>query len=77
MHYVANQPRKAQDHFYGVREAKPDLVGIAIYDRLDQTPPTDPNLTQPCGVGASWRITCVRREVLLDFAGAEGRGHAR
>ena len=44
VHYVANQPRKAQDHFYGVREAKPDLVGIAIYDRLDQTPPSDPQL---------------------------------
>lgn len=75
VHYVANQPRKAQDHFYGVREAKPDLLGIAIYDRLDQTPPSDPNLTQ-----LMWRqrelenYLCLR-DVLLDFASAEGRRH--
>ena len=31
--YVGNQPRKARDHFYGLREAKPDLAGIGIYDR--------------------------------------------
>jgi len=46
VHYVANQPRKAQEHFYGVREAQPDLIGIAIYDRLDREPPSDPNLIQ-------------------------------
>jgi hypothetical protein len=34
VHYVANQPRKAQEHFYALREARPDLAGIAIYDRL-------------------------------------------
>lgn len=44
VHYVANQPRKAQEHFYGLREAKGDLTGLAIYDRLDQEPPADPNL---------------------------------
>jgi hypothetical protein len=46
VHYVANQPRKAQEHFYGVREAQADLVGIAVYDRLPQVPPSDPHLTQ-------------------------------
>jgi hypothetical protein len=41
VHYVAtNLPQKARDHFYGLREAKPDLLGIAIYDRLDK-PLTD------------------------------------
>ncbi len=34
--YVTNQPSKARSHFYGLREAKPDLVGVAIFDRLDQ-----------------------------------------
>ena len=28
--YVGNQPKKARDHFYGLREAKSDLVGISI-----------------------------------------------
>lgn len=46
VHYVLNQPRKAQEHFYGLREAKPDLVGIAVYDRLENSPPADPNITQ-------------------------------
>ena len=32
VHYVANQPSKARDHFYGLKEAKPDLVGVAIFD---------------------------------------------
>lgn len=34
--YVANQPPKARDHFFGLREAKPDLVGIAIFDSIAQ-----------------------------------------
>lgn len=37
VYYVgANQPQKARDHFYGLREAKGDLVGIAVFDRLDR-----------------------------------------
>lgn len=34
VHYVANQPSKARDHFFGLREAKPDLVGAAIFDSI-------------------------------------------
>ena len=30
-----NLPQKARDHFFGLQEAKRDLVGIAIFDRLD------------------------------------------
>ena len=72
VHYVANQPRKAQEHFYALREAKPDLVGIAIYDRLEQPLPKDPNLTQQM-----WRrrelenYLCVR-ETLLAYAQKKG-----
>ncbi len=32
--YIGNQPQKARDHFFGLREAKGDLVGIAVLDRL-------------------------------------------
>jgi energy-coupling factor transporter ATP-binding protein EcfA2 len=35
VYYVANQPPKARTHFFGIRDAKRDLVGIAIFDRLD------------------------------------------
>ena len=36
VHYVANQPPKAELHFFGLREAVPGLVGLAVYDRLDR-----------------------------------------
>ncbi len=36
VHYVANQPAKARDHFFGLREAKSDLVGIAVFDSIPQ-----------------------------------------
>ncbi|MEQ8232573.1 MAG: AAA family ATPase [Gammaproteobacteria bacterium] len=76
VHYVANQPTKAQAHFYGVREAKPDLVGIAIYDRLDQDLPHDPNLTQLMWRWREIENYLCQREVLLAFAAAEGHRHA-
>jgi hypothetical protein len=31
-----NLPQKARDHFHGLREAKGDLVGVAVFDRLDK-----------------------------------------
>ncbi len=45
VHYVANQPGKARDHFFGLREAKPDLAGIAIFDAISQ----ELNETGPLG----------------------------
>jgi len=34
--YVAtNRPQLAREHFFGLKEAKSDLVGIAIFDRID------------------------------------------
>ncbi len=54
VHYVANQPSKAQDHFFGLKEAKSDLVGIAIFDHLDRELQNSPGLQQ-----LMWR----RREI--------------
>jgi hypothetical protein len=31
-----NLPERAREHFFGLREAKKDLVGIAIFDRLEK-----------------------------------------
>lgn len=39
VHYVFNQPLKAANHFFGLQEAKNDLVGLAIFDRLDRDLP--------------------------------------
>jgi ABC-type branched-subunit amino acid transport system ATPase component len=35
--YIGNQPQKAREHFFGLREAKTDLAGIAVLDRLEMT----------------------------------------
>jgi energy-coupling factor transporter ATP-binding protein EcfA2 len=35
VHYVTNLPAKAREHFFGLKEAKVDLVGFALFDRID------------------------------------------
>ncbi len=73
VHYVANQPSRARAHFYGVREAKPDLAGVAIYDRLEAPPRADPNLSQLTWRRRELENYLCRRDVLLDFAEDEAR----
>ena len=34
-HYVGNQPMEARRHFWGLREACPNLVGFALFDHLN------------------------------------------
>ncbi|MBU0641501.1 MAG: AAA family ATPase [Planctomycetes bacterium] len=41
IHYVGNNPREAQQHFFGLQEAKSDLLGVALFDRLPQELPAD------------------------------------
>jgi len=36
VHYVGNHVDGARDHFNGLLEAKPDLVGLAVFDRTDE-----------------------------------------
>lgn len=73
VYYVANQPRKAQEHFYALREAKPDLVGIAVYDRLDMGLPQDPNLRQKMWTRRELENYLCQRETLLAYAEDKGR----
>ena len=37
--YVGNQPRQAAHHYQGLREACPDLKGVALFDRLEDDMP--------------------------------------
>lgn len=41
-----NKPQEARDHFQGLREAKPDLVGIVVFDRLDKELQTGSRLVE-------------------------------
>ena len=68
MHYVGNQPRQAQHHFYGLREAKKDIRGIAIYDRLDGGLQGDPNLVQEMWVRREIENYLCSRATLLVYA---------
>lgn len=46
VHYISNQPEKARYHFYGLMEAKQDLVGIVITDRLGSKPQKSESLVE-------------------------------
>lgn len=52
--YVGNRPSQAERHFFGLREASPQLEGIALFDRLEANLPDNPAL--PC-------LTWERREI--------------
>ena len=75
VHYVASQPKRAQDHFYALREAKPDLVGIAIYDRLEKELPNDVDLRHIMWSKREIENYLCQKETLLAFAENLGRKH--
>ena len=69
VHYVLNQPPQALHHFYGLREAKPDLKGFAVFDRLERGVPS--GFALPF---VEWRRREIEnylcsREILLRYAG--------
>ncbi|MFM7733326.1 MAG: ATP-dependent nuclease [Cyanobium sp.] len=43
-HYILNQPGKAHEHLHGLREAKPDLLGLAVMDQYGREPQSSPQL---------------------------------
>lgn len=74
VHYVANQPGQARHHFYGLREAKADLRGIAVYDRMGVALNDDPNLVQLSWQRREIENYLCQRETLLAWAQAMGSG---
>ncbi len=65
---TTNLPQKARDHFFGLREATPNLEGVAILDRLDRELSAGSPLTE-----LMWKLREIEnyfctREVLLAFA---------
>jgi ABC-type transport system involved in cytochrome c biogenesis ATPase subunit len=63
-----NLPQRARDHFFGLREAKNDLVGIAIFDRLNSELQSANGLTE-----IMWRRREIENyfcmeEVLISYA---------
>lgn len=62
-----NRPQEARDHFYGLREAKPDLVGFALFDRLDKPLHDESQLTERMWSRKEIENYLVTRESLRAF----------
>ena len=69
VNYVAtNLPQKAREHFGGLLEAMPDLVGIAIFDRLDKELRRNTALTELMWEGREIENYFCTERVLIAFA---------
>mgnify|MGYP000963434226 FL=1 len=69
VHYVAtNLPQKSRDHFSGLREAKSDLVGIALFDQLDRALQPTANLNEVMWARREIENYFCTREVLTAWA---------
>ncbi|KHD06862.1 ATPase AAA [Candidatus Thiomargarita nelsonii] len=66
-HYVY-LPQRARDHFFGLREAKPDLVGIAIFDRLTKILQKNSPLTEMMWQRREIENYLCQENVLLTYA---------
>lgn len=77
VYYVGNQPGKARDHFYGLREAKPDLVGFCLYDRIPDELQKRPELME-----YAWQKREIEnyiissKQVLIDWLHAKAEERA-
>ncbi len=63
-----NVPEKARSHFWGLYEAKPDLVGIAVFDRIDKTLQTGQALVELAWQRREIENYLCQPEILLAYA---------
>jgi len=68
VHYVANQPKSAEYHFHGLREAKPDLIGFALFDRLGTSLPHGFNIPARQWKRREIENYVCSRDLLIRFA---------
>ena len=69
VHYVCDNVQAARSHFHGLRAAKPDLVGIAIFDRLPSTMlQTESALTEKMWARRELENYLCDERVLLTYA---------
>lgn len=72
VHYVStNLPQRARDHFYGLQEAKQDLVGIALFDRIDKILQSNALLTEMMWRRREIENYLTTTDVLLAYARAD------
>lgn len=68
VHYVANQLRRAESHFHGLKVAKADLVGFLLLDRTELPSGRHPDLTVRSWTRREIENYLCAPEVLLAFA---------
>jgi predicted ATPase len=74
VHYVFNQPSKARDHFYGLREAKEDLVGFALVDRIESPLQDRPELKEKMWTRREIENYLCQPQTLIEYAVASASG---
>jgi len=73
VHYICNQPSKARDHFRGLRDAKRNLVGFTLCDRLESALQSTPELHEMMWKCREIENYLCQSETLLSFAEAHGK----
>ncbi len=69
VNYISsNLPSRAREHFYGIREAKKNFLGIAIFDHLDKELDSNEPLIEKMWEKREIENYLCRREVLLRYA---------
>jgi energy-coupling factor transporter ATP-binding protein EcfA2 len=66
--YVEDNAQEARNHFYGLCEACPGLLGVAIFDRLDKALKEDPSLAELMWKRREIENYLCMPEVLLAYA---------
>ena len=70
--YVGDRPVEARRHFHGLREAKPDLVGCALFDRLDAKPASGDELIVHMWPRREIENYLAPAKTLIEYARREG-----
>lgn len=71
VHYTGNVPQKAREHFHGLKEAKPDLVAVALFDSLDRGLPSGGSLVEMKWERREIENYLASPETLLSYAAGE------
>jgi len=69
VHYLTtNLPSRAREHFFALQEARRDLVGVALFDRLDKPLQSGTALTEMMWRKREIENYLCQKEVLLAYA---------
>ena len=76
VHYVGNRPNSARSHFHGLREAKPDLMGFALFDRVSTSLDDHDALVERMWRRREFENYLLPTKTLREYARQEGRNSA-